>query len=64
MCKIPQTDMFLAFYIHNFIVLANVAKIKRSRIKDGLQYLTVPMGATFTKLTPAVQLIPHGGLCH
>ena len=37
MCKIPQTDMFAAFYIRNFIVLANVAKIKRLRIKDGLQ---------------------------
>ena len=28
-----------AFYIRELIVLANVAKIKRSRIKDGLQYI-------------------------
>ena len=31
--------MFAAFYIHDIIVLANVAKMKRSRIKDGLQYI-------------------------
>ena len=36
--KIPATDMFAAFYIRDFIVLGNVAKIKRLRIKDSLQY--------------------------
>ena len=40
MCKIPPTDMFAAFYIPDFIVLANFAKIKHSRIKGGLQYLS------------------------
>ena len=39
MCKIPATNMFTAFNIRDLIVLANVAKIKRSRIKDGLQYI-------------------------
>ena len=39
MCKISPTDMFVAFYIRDFIVLANFAKIKCSRIKDGLQYM-------------------------
>ena len=32
------TDMFAVFYIRKTIILANVTKIKRSPIKDGLQY--------------------------
>ena len=38
MFKMHVTSVFAAFYIRELIVLANVAKIKRSRIKDGLQY--------------------------
>ena len=30
-------DIFAAVWIREKIVLANIAKIKRSRIKDGLQ---------------------------
>ena len=38
MYLIHVRSIFAAFYIRDLIVLANVAKIKRSRIKDGLQY--------------------------
>ena len=38
MYKMRVIDIFAAFYICEKIVLANIAKIKRSRIKDGLQY--------------------------
>ena len=31
-------DIFAPFYIQETIVLANITKIKRSRIKDDLQY--------------------------
>ena len=31
-------DIFAAFYIHEKIVVANITKIKHSRIKDDLQY--------------------------
>ena len=40
MYKMHVIDIFAAFYIREKIVLANIAKIKRSRIKDSLQYLT------------------------
>ena len=32
-------DLFATFYSREKLVLANIAKIKRSRIKDGLQYI-------------------------
>ena len=41
MCKVQVhvTDRYAAFYIRQWITNANVAKIKRLRIKDGLHYL-------------------------
>ena len=39
MYKMHVTDIFVAFYIHKKITLANIVKIKRLRIKDGLQYM-------------------------
>ena len=39
MCKILASDTFASFYSHEKIFLANIAKIKRSRIKDSLQYI-------------------------
>ena len=38
MCKIHKSDIIMAFYIPETIILANIVKIKRSRIKDCLQY--------------------------
>ena len=38
MYKMHVIDIFATFYIREKIVLANIAKIKPSRIKDGLQY--------------------------
>ena len=37
MYKMHVIDIFAVFYIREKIVLANKAKIKLSRIKDGLQ---------------------------
>ena len=39
MCKMQVTDIVAAFYICETITLANVVKIKCSRIKDGLPYM-------------------------
>ena len=36
MCKLHVTDIFMAFSICETIILTNILKIKRSRIKDGL----------------------------
>ena len=38
MYKMRVIDIFAAFYIREKIVFPNIAKIKRSRKKDGLQY--------------------------
>ena len=38
MCKILVTDILARFYIRDDNRLANITKIKRSQIKDGLQY--------------------------
>ena len=39
MYKMYVTDIFPMFYIHEVISLANIAKIKCSSIKNGLQYV-------------------------
>ena len=41
MYKICVIDIFAVFYIRETIVLANIAKIKRSRIKDGYRICKV-----------------------
>ena len=41
MSKMHVIYIFVAFYIREKIVLANIAKTKRSRKKDGLQYLSL-----------------------
>ena len=38
MCKMHVGDIFAVFYIRETIALANITKIKRSQIEDGLQY--------------------------
>ena len=39
MCKLHVTYILVAFHICEMIVLANIARIKRLQIKNGLQYL-------------------------
>ena len=36
-CKMHTQNIFKAFYFHERIILANIAKIKLSQIKDGLK---------------------------
>ena len=46
-CKMHVREVFAVFYIRERVAFANIAKIKRSRIKDGLQY-DVFVPAAFT----------------
>ena len=42
-CKMHVKDIFAAFYACEIIAHINIAKIKLSGIKDGLQYIHTPL---------------------